>query len=80
MRQISGDKRATTHPKVTVTAVRHHSNDLVMSPKGRDEIGNVLAVAEVLHQLELVEDPRRRARHIDPLEGHINAFLSPPIY
>lgn len=80
MRQSPGNERTTTHSKVTVTAVRHHSNDLVMSPKGGDEIGNVLAVAEVLHQLKLVENPRRRARHIDPLEGHINALLSPPVY
>lgn len=49
--------------------VGEDGNDLICASKGRDEGTDGRAVAQVMKQLELVEDARGRGRDVDLLDG-----------
>lgn len=55
-----------------MTTIRHHSDDLILRPERRDEVGDVGAVSELLHDLQLVCNPLRRAGDVDALEGDVD--------
>lgn len=57
--------------KVVVGIVRQDGNDLVVMTKGSDEWTHGFGISQVVEELELIEDTRRAARHINLFYSHI---------